>query len=195
MSKTSDAPDKGDRALVTVFENDSAAEQAVQALRDAGFGEDRIEFVRHHVDVEAPEIDTPKVTKETEDVMLEEAGKWAPLGAGVGAATGLLAGVLTPFPGAILPLFVAGGLIGGGVASAVGGVGGIEHAGLDDSVNLPKIKEYQELVDHGHTLVVVRGTHDELMRAEEVIGHLPFIHNNIHPLHGHEFHEHPAKDV
>ena len=47
-------------------------------------------------------------------------------------------------------------------------------------------------MDNGHTLVVVLGSHEEAMKARDVISQLPFVHNNIHPLHGHEFHEHPA---
>lgn len=186
---------KHERALVAVFEKLSAAEQAVEALKNAGFDTSRIEVVRHNVKAEAPEVETPKVRKETEDVMIEEAEKWAPLGAGIGAATGLLATLLTPFPGVGLTLVAAGGLLGGGIGGAMAGISGIEFTdrlGPDDSVNLPTLDEYQELVDNGHTLVVVLGSHEEAMRARDIISKLPFIHNNIHVLHGHEFHEHPA---
>ncbi len=191
----SDNLPKHERALVAVFEKLSAAEQAVEALTKAGFDPSRIEVVRHNVKAEAPEVETPKVRKETEDVMIEEAEKWAPLGAGLGAATGLLATLLTPFPGVGLTLIAAGGLLGAGVGGAIGGVSAIElsdHLGIDESVNLPTLEEYQELVDNGHTLVVVLGSHEEAMKARDVISQLPFVHNNIHPLHGHEFHEHPA---
>jgi hypothetical protein len=119
--------------------------------------------------------------------MLGNAGK----GAGIGAAAGLVASVLAPFPGVGLAMIAIGGLVGG----AMGGIAGIVHATEDDSVELPKLEQYEQMVNHGHFLVVVLGTHDEVAHAEKLIAGMPYIHNHVHPLRGHEFHEHPAHDV
>ena len=83
-------------------------------------------------------------------------------------------------------------VIGGGIGGLVGGMAGVEHAIEDDAVNLPTIEEYDERLHSGHHLVVVHGTHDEVMSAKDVISHLPFIHDHLHPIHGHQFHEHPG---
>ena len=76
----------------------------------------------------------------------------------------------------------------------VGGMAGVEHAVEDDSVNLPTIDEYEQLLHDGHQLVVVHGTREEMLRAKDVIAHISYIHNHLHPIHGHEFHEHPSHE-
>jgi hypothetical protein len=71
----------------------------------------------------------------------------------------------------------------------------VEHAVEDDSVELPTLDEYEELVKNGHPLVVVQGNHEEVMRAEEIVKEFPDIHRHVHSMHGHEYHEHPAHRV
>jgi hypothetical protein len=70
----------------------------------------------------------------------------------------------------------------------------VEHAVEDESVDLPTLKEYEQLVKDGDSLVVVLGTHDEVMRAEGIVRSNYDLSSHIHKLHGHEFHEHPSKE-
>jgi hypothetical protein len=98
--------------------------------------------------------------------------------------------VVTAFPGVALGMII----IGGATGAFVGGMAGIDHAEEDDAVNLPTPDEYEEFLHHGKHLVVVHGTHEETLRAKDVISHIPFVHNHIHPIYGHEFHEHPEHD-
>ena len=91
------------------------------------------------------------------------------------------------------PAMAIGAMIYAGMAGFIyGGVGGIDKADLDDSVNLPTPAEYQQLVNDGNSLVVVCGTHDELMRAESLMKDMPSEGSHLHRVHGHLFHEHPA---
>lgn len=177
-------PDSRPQALVTVLENSQAAKEVVKALHANGFSLEKIELVTHDVQSEAPEVTTPKVHETTATSLVESAAKWGGVGAGIGA----LAAVVTGFPGIGLGMIVMGGAVG----AFTGGIAGIEHAVDDDSVNLPTLEEYEQMVKNGHALVVVLGTHEEAIKAESCIGELPHIHRSIHPLHGHDFHEHPS---
>jgi hypothetical protein len=117
--------------------------------------------------------------------MVGRAAKWS----GLGAATGLLAAVFAPFPGLGLAMVFMGGLTG----AVVGGIAGLQHAIDDDAVDLPTLKEYEELVKTGDSLVVVLGSHDEVMRAESIVQNMTEVRSHIHNLHGHQFHEHPSR--
>ncbi len=178
-------PDAGPKALVTVLETPEAAKEVLEALHANAFSLEKIELVVNHIADEAPEVETPRIHETTESELLDSAVKWG----GVGAGTGLVAGLLTTFPGLALGMAIMGGVTG----AIMGGMAGVDDAVNDDSVNLPKLDEYEQMVKDGHALVVVLGTHDEAMRAESVIRELPHIHLNIHPVHGHDFHEHPAR--
>ena len=175
----------GPKALVTVLETPDAAKEVIEALVENGFSPEKIELVIHDIHNEAPEVSTPKVHETTATSIVGSATKWGSVGAGLGA----LAAAVTGFPGIGLGMIAMGGAVG----AFTGGIAGIEHAVDDDSVNLPTLEEYEQMVNNGHALVVVLGTHDEAMSAEKVIENLPHIHQDIHPLHGHDFHEHPAK--
>ena len=170
------------KALVTVFEDLETAKSVVEKLHEAGFSLDKIELVTHRVHTEAPEVETPIVHETTESSMIQGATKWG----GLGVGTGLLAGILTGFPGLALGMAMMGGVTG----AIMGGMAGVDHAVNDDSVDLPTLDEYEQMVKNGRSLVVVQGNHEEVMRAEEVVKDFPDIHQHVHAMHGHEFHEH-----
>jgi hypothetical protein len=174
------------KALVTVLHDLETAQAIVEKLHEEGFPLEKIELVTHDVHEEAPQIDTPHVTETTATNLVESAAK----GAGLGAAAGLLAAVFAPFPGVGLAMIAMGGLVGG----AFGGVAGVAHAAEDETVDLPKVSEYEQLVKDGHSLVVVLGTHDEVHRASEIVEGMSYIHNHIYRVHGHDSHEHPARE-
>ncbi|MCH2181404.1 MAG: hypothetical protein MK108_05300 [Mariniblastus sp.] len=175
------------KALVIVFEDFDSASAAVHALHEGGFPTDRIELVTEDFQREAHDVKTPAVHETSTNSAVSGGEKWAVVGSGVGAVGAIIAAVLTPFPGAGLAMIVVGGVAGG----LYGAVAGLEHAGEDDSVDLPTPDDYQQLVKQGHKLVVVHGSHDEMMQAKDLIEHLPSVHGHLHPIRGREFHEHP----
>jgi len=178
------------KALVTVFKEMETAIEAVNALNAAGVAEKRMELVTHHLHQESPGVVTPKVHETTTSSLIDSAERWGATGIGTGAAAGLIASVLTGFPGIALGMIAMGGVTG----AIVGGMAGAEHAVEDDAVNLPTPDEYEELLSNGHKLVVVHGSHEELVKAKDVISHLPRVHEHIRLLHGHESHEHPVTE-
>jgi hypothetical protein len=180
MSENAQQP----KALVTVFEDLKTATDVANVLHEQGFPLDKTELVTHNVHEEAPEVETPYSRETTATSLVEGAAKWGSIGAGLG----LVGAILTPFPGVGLAMIIMGGLTGG----IVGGMAGVEHAVDDDSINLPTLEEYEEIVKRGENLLVVLGTHEEVMRAEDVIKNLPHTRTHIHSVHGHLYHEHPA---
>ncbi len=173
------------KALVTVFEDLETAKLAVENLHGAGFSLKQIELVTQDFQREAPEVCTPKTHETTASSLLEGSIEWGTVGAGIGA----VAALIVPFPGVALGMIVMGGVTG----AFVGGLAGIEHANDDDTVNLPTEEEYERFVSEGYSLVVVLGTHDDAVNAKNIISEIPAIHSHTHPVHGHEFHEHPTK--
>lgn len=178
------------KALVTVFEDLETAVGAVKALHDAGFGTDKIELVTSNLHEASPDVSTPKDHETTASSLVESAEKWGAVGAGTGAAAGLVAAVVTGFPGIILGMIVMGGVTG----AMMGGMAGVDHAVEDDSVDLPTLKEYEQRLHDGQKIVIVHGPHDDMLKAKEVIAHLPRVHEHLHRLHGHESHEHPSSE-
>jgi len=172
------------KALVIVFEDLETAKNVVEKLHESGVSLDKIELVTHDLQDEAPEVKTPNDHETTQSAMLGSATKWG----GVGAGYGLLAGLLTGFPGLALGMMIAAGATG----AIMGGMAGVDHAVEDDSVDLPTLDEYEQLVKNGDKLVVVLGNHEEVMRVEDVVKDMLHIRRHIHPVHGHEYHEHPA---
>lgn len=174
------------KALVTVFDKLETANQVLFRLNEEGFPWESLELVRHNVHAEAPQVDTPPDHETTASSLVGSATKWGSLGAGTGLVA---AGLLASFPGMALGMIFVGGVTG----ALIGGVAGLEHAAEDDSVDLPTLEEYEKLVEEGDTLLVVLGNHEEAMRAEEIIQDMADARSHIHTLHGHEFHEHPAR--
>lgn len=170
--------------LVTVFEDFETAKGVVQQLHQAGFAVDRIQLVTHDIADEAPEVETPIAHETTASSIVDNAVKCG----GIGAGTGLMAGVVTGFPGLALGMSLISGITG----AIIGTMAGVEHAVDDDSVNLPTLDDYQEMVSEGRFLVVVQGTEDQITRAKEVVNAFPDFHRHVYLLHGHAYHEHPA---
>lgn len=180
----------GRKALVSVFDDVEHARVAVEHLHLAGFPLDRIEVVTANVANECPEVKTPKDHATTSSALTSGAVRGLGIGMGAGAGFGVLATVLTAWPGAAIGAMIYAGLAG----ALVGGIGGVDKADLDDSVNLPTPAEYQALINAGHTLVVLNGSHDDAMQAEAIVKKLPLVASHLHRLHGHIFHEHSVPD-
>lgn len=177
------------KALVSVFDNFESAGKAVLALREAGYAEDRVELVTYDIHDESPQVRTPNVQASTASSMMESAGTWGGVGLGTGATAGVVAAAITGFPGLALGMLVVGGLTG----AIMGGMAGVDRAVSDDSIDLPPISEYEQLLKAGNRLVVVHGTHEEVMAARDVIDNMFGVRSHLHTLHGHDHHEHSSE--
>ncbi len=176
-------------ALVSVYDDLEMAKKVVEQLLAAGFPAERMELVTSSLQRECPEVETPNVRATTGSSMASGVVQGAKLGLGLGAGFGIVASVLTASPGLLLGALIYGGMTGG----FMGGIAGVENAVDSDEVNLPTREEYQEMLEAGDCLVVVCGTHDELQRAHAIVEHNPDALTQLHPMHGHLFHEHPRQ--
>jgi hypothetical protein len=179
-------PANGSRILVAVFEDLESAANAVSALKEAGIPEDRMELVVRDVREELPELHVDTNRETAESSLIEDAEKWGSLYMGAGAAVGLIYSLLAPFPGVVLGMMYLGGVSG----AIMGGMAGLDRAAADDSINLPGLEEYQQLLANGHKLLVVHGTHEEVHGAKELILQRPHVASHLYVVRGHRFHEH-----
>ena len=178
-----------DKALVAVFEDKKTSVAVVIALRKAGFSPDRIQLVTHHLPNRSPEIESPNVQETTDSSIIAFAEKWGLVGLEVGAAVGIVAAAITTFPVLAFGMIVVGGLTG----AVMGGVAGVDNSIRNNAVDLPTLDEYERLLQSGSNLVVLLGSHDDTIRACEIISKLP--NARTQSLHGHEYHEHPAAAI
>ena len=97
---------------VGVFTDFTHAEQAIEALRSAGFPSDRIGFIAD----EPEKVETPAVEHGT------QAGKGAVVGAALGVAVGLaVAAVVLPVAGPVIVGGLLAGVLGGAVTGGTSG--------------------------------------------------------------------------
>src|SRR3954470_15283931 len=136
--------------VVGVFADRQHAQQAVQELRRAGFGENQIGVVAHDKDAQAT-----ATTKGEGSHAAEGAVAGVAAGAGVGAlwALGIAAGMLP----AIGPV-IAGGLLASVLASAAGGaaVAGLVGALVGLGMSEDDARYYENELKEGRTLVTVK---------------------------------------
>ena len=155
--------------VVGVFQDRSAAQQAVEELRRAGFREDQIGVVARDG---TPTADVPPA--EGGSKWEEGAATGVAAGAGIGAlwALGIAAGVLP----AIGPI-IAGGLLASVLASAAGGaaVAGVVGALVGLGIPEEEARYYESEFHSGRTIVTVRADdrYDEavaILRAHGAYG-------------------------
>jgi len=148
--------------IVGVFEDRQQADQAVDALRKAGFRDDQIGVALRHED---GEFDVAEVEKDAGD---SEAGTGAMTGALAGLGLGALAGigVLSGMIPVVGPAIAAGTL---GVvlsnAAAGAGIGGLVGALIGAGIPEHEAHYYQSEFEAGRTIVTVQadGRADEAM--------------------------------
>lgn len=180
-------PDPTPKALVAVFDDEQTALAVVAHLDQAGFPQKRVGLINREVRTGVSGVTTPKVHETTESKAESGAVKGAGIGVGVAAGFGAAMTLMGAAPAVTIGAMIYAGLTG----AFIGAAGGADSADLDDSVNLPTPEEYQRLLDQNKCLVVVGGTHAELMKAEAIVKGLPHASTHLHRLHGHLFHEHP----
>jgi hypothetical protein len=151
-----------DRAVVAVFPDLDAAQEAVERLAAAG-------FPTEHVSVVGKDLRTETrlngyVT--TGDI----AGPSAATGAWVGGLFGLLAGSALMFVPGAGPLIVLGPLAAAAIGAAQGAlVAGGVGAVLGHFVAARHLPKYEQLVRAGSYLVVVHGADEEVARAQQIL--------------------------
>jgi hypothetical protein len=151
-----------DRAVIAVFPDLGAAERAVLKLTQEGFPVDRVSIVGK--DMESELRVSGFVT--TGDI----AGPSAATGAWVGGLFGVLSGAAMLFIPGLGGLVVLGPLAAAAVGAAEGAVlGGAVGALLGHFVAKKHLPKYEELVRTGSYLLVVHGTEEEVVRAQQLL--------------------------
>ena len=166
-------------AVIAVYDNHSAAEDAVKELQKSGFDMKKLSIVGkdYHTDQQV--------------VGYYNAGDrmkyWGKLGAFWGGFWGLLLGSAFFWVPAIGPVLVGGPLVAWIVAAledalVVGGLSAI-GAGLY-SIGIPKdsIVTYETAIKAGQYLVVAHGTAAEAAKARYIFGSLKPLHVSDHVL-------------
>jgi hypothetical protein len=170
---------KDTNATIAVYDDHSAAEDAVKELQKSGFDMKKLSVVGkdYHTDEQV-------VGYYNAGDRMKYWGKW---GAFWGGFWGLLFGAAFFWVPAIGPVLVGGPLVASIVAAlenalVVGGLSAI-GAGLY-SIGIPKdsILLYDSAIKAGKYLVVAHGTADEAAKAKDILGKLTPAHVTDHIL-------------
>lgn len=162
------------RTVVGVFDDRVDAEQALRALKDAGFEPDQVSVAM--LQTPRPEAEEPHAfhVDETTGILA---------GGALGGLAGWLIGataVAVPGIGALLAAGALVGAVGGaGIGAAAGGL--IGHL-IDQGLSQEEARYYHERVRHGAALLTV---HADGSRADEA-------HAIMHRLGAHDYHTRPA---
>lgn len=163
------------RAIGT-FPNHTAAENALQALKDSGFPMDRVSVVAQNSE-NMDAIADAEVSEHLDNRADDGAKAGAMSGGTLGSLTGLLVGLgVLAIPGigpimlagaaaTALATTAAGGMIGAATGSLLGGLIGL---GIPEE----RAKIYHDRVTAGQYLVMVDGTESEISRAETILQNL-----------------------
>lgn len=165
------------KRAVGVFANRHDAETAIAELKSAGFPMHKVTIIAQDADRKADVAgvdvtDTNKVGNKAD----EGATAGALTGGTLGGITGLLVGLgALAIPG-VGPVMVAGELAtvltttvaGGAIGAAAGGlVGALIGLGIPEE----RARVYSDRVDRGDYLIIVKGTDEEIGRAEAILNH------------------------
>ncbi|MDF0556901.1 general stress protein [Kamptonema sp. UHCC 0994] len=162
-----------DKRAVGAFPTRNETEQALNELRNAGFNMDNVSVIardaEHKNDIAG--VDVEDSTGNKADL---GAAKGAMTGGALGGLTGLLVGLgLVAIPG-IGPIMLAGAgatalattLTGTAIGATAGGlIGALVGLGIPEE----RAKAYSDRVAKGYYLVMVKGTEEEIARAESVL--------------------------
>ena len=151
-----------DHAVIAVFPDLDAVQQAVERLLEAGFPPDHISIIGK--DLQSETRINGFVT--TGDI----AGPAAATGAWVGGLFGLLGGTALLFIPGAGPLLVLGPLAGAAVGAAEGALfGGAVGATLGHFVAKEHLPKYERTIAAGSYLVVAHGPADDVTRARQLL--------------------------
>jgi hypothetical protein len=165
------------KRAVGVFANRHDAETAIAELKSAGFPMHKVTIIAQDADREADVAGVDVTDKNKAGNKADEGATAGALTGGtLGGITGLLVGLgALAIPG-VGPIMVAGELAtiisttvaGGAIGAAAGGlVGALIGLGIPEE----RAKVYSDRVDRGDYLVIVKGTDEEIGRAEAILNH------------------------
>jgi hypothetical protein len=144
-----------DGCVVAVFKNTADADTAVRDLASAGFGERHVSVIRRQMDPD------PKTAEEMR--LGDDSLHSAAIGGAIGGAAGAAGALVTATGiGMVLmtgPLLAITGAIVGALLGAMRGWG----------VHEMNLKQYEQEVARGNTLVVVSGDPTDIARAEQLL--------------------------
>jgi uncharacterized membrane protein len=143
--------------VIAIYDSYALAREGMDALRNLGYPMKQVSLVTH--DVEAQTDFRQREAMQFGDQTANNAA----VGAGVGGLIGLLVGA-TVFTLAGAGLVFIAGPIGAGLAGTV--VGGFLGAMSGWGVHSDHVRQYEERVRHGKTLVVAYGDPDEVLHAQ-----------------------------
>jgi uncharacterized protein (TIGR02271 family) len=167
------------RRAIGTFPNRSAAEQALQELKDSGFPMDRVSVVARDSDQQDDQNDSMAGAdiRDGEGNKADDGVRMGALtGGAVGGLTGLLVGLGTLAIPGIGPILLAGEVAtalattaaGGAIGVAAGSLlGGLVGLGIPEE----QAKVYNERVSAGDYLVMVNGNDAEIAQAEAILNH------------------------
>jgi VIT1/CCC1 family predicted Fe2+/Mn2+ transporter len=158
-----------DDCIVAVFKSTEEAQQAVADLEARNFSSANVSLITRGSE---SELDATRPLDQGDQME-----KTAAVGAGVGAALGLLAGsALLIIPG-IGPVVFAGAMASGITGGLVGGiVGAMSGWGIKED----RLRQYEQQVRNGKTLVVVTGIPEKLAEAKSLLLDSPAEHVMLH---------------
>jgi hypothetical protein len=152
---------KGD-VLIAVYEDQNHAVKAMDALRQASFGEDQLGLATRKQVPEVPE----RVQVGLQHEAADGAASGAAVGAGLGVAAGVLVGALLPIAGVV----VVGGLLTTAVTGAALGAMGGAVAGPFVAMDMSEddAQLFARHVAEGRTVVLVHAR-DREDEAETIL--------------------------
>lgn len=181
-SETTHSTSSSRKRAVGVFSSRRDTEYALYELRNAGFPMDNVSVVAKDADRNDEIAGVDMTNSPREDNSSSGVGNKADEGAATGAVTGGAIGGLTgllvglgalAIPG-IGPVMLAGAtataiattLSGGAIGAAAGGLlGALLGLGIPEE----RAEAYNNSLSRGNYLVIVDGTHDEVLRAEAIL--------------------------
>lgn len=158
------------KSTVGIYDNQEAALAAVKHLKSEGFPANKISLLSQA----AEDVEKLEEIEEDDEKVYNKPMKIAATGLGVGAIVGPIVGALAgvgllAIPG--LGILVGAGALAGAVAGLDVGIigGGLLSALAIAGTSKSHEDKYQEVLKKGKTLVILQGTQDEMVKANEIL--------------------------
>jgi hypothetical protein len=178
-------PSEQSQLMIAVFDKLELAKQGATALQDAGLLPRNVQVINQPLTEQMPDGDQLGLRETTSGSIIAGSQKWGVLGLLLGAMIGVIASII--FSNMIIGVVMA--LVAGLTGVWIGSISGMEHATLDDSVDLPTTEEYRQLMTEGCALLSVRGSPQDLIFACETLSQAGELKVGLRSIHGHVFHK------
>lgn len=159
----SDQPAASDEAVVAIFRNHDAAEEAVRRLSDGG-------LPMRHISIVGRNFETREDVQgfyRPADAAFDGAASGAWFGGLFGLMMGAMGFFVMPAIGALMVMGPLSGMIAGAIGGA--GVGALINGLVAAGVPRDQAVMYQERLKAGEFLVIVHGPAGETARAHEIL--------------------------